>query len=437
MKKYALVGTGGRAWMYIAALFGDHRKDGELVAICDINQTRMNYANERIGEEFGAPPVPTYGANEFDAMIRKQKPDSVIVTSMDRTHHQYICRAMELGCDAVTEKPMTIDEEKAQQIVDTIEKTGKDLKVTFNYRYAPRNTKVKEILAGGQIGEIISVHFEWLLDTKHGADYFRRWHRDKANSGGLMVHKATHHFDLINWWLDSRPKTVFAFGGLRFYGRQNAERRGVTQFYDRAYGSEVAERDPFALHLDRDERLKRMYLDAEHEDGYHRDQSVFGYNISTEDTMSVLVKYANHVNMSYSLNAFCPWEGLRVMLNGSQGRLEVNVVERSYVSSSVDDINLPENRAKEEAPDKLVEVPEIVIHKHWDKPRAIEFEDAKGGHGGGDVRLLKDIFEGAGHDPLHHAAGYVDGAYSILTGIAANKSMASGLPIEIDDLIRL
>jgi hypothetical protein len=423
--------------MYIAALFTDHQKDGNLVALCDINQTRMDYANERIQKELGGNPISTYKAHDFDRMIAEEKPDTVIVTSMDRTHHQYICRAMELGCDAITEKPMTIDAEKTQQIVDTIKKTGKDLKVTFNYRYAPRNTKIKEVLSTGQIGEVISVHFEWLLDTKHGADYFRRWHRDKANSGGLMVHKATHHFDLVNWWIGSHPKTVFAFGDLRFYGRQNAERRGVERFYDRAYGSEVAKSDPFALHIDRDEKLRRMYLEAEKEDGYHRDQSVFGYNISTEDTMAVTVKYASKAHMSYSLNAFCPWEGYRVMFNGSEGRLEVNVVERSYVSSSVDDINLPENRAKEEAPDKIVEVPEIIIHKMWDKPRAVEFETAKGGHGGGDVRLLKDIFQGAGSDPLGHAAGYVDGAYSILTGIAANKSMASGLPVQIDDLVKL
>ena len=46
---------------------------------------------------------------------------------------------------------------------------------------------------------------EWLLDTRHGADYFRRWHRNKNNSGGLMVHKATHHFDLVNWWMIPTP----------------------------------------------------------------------------------------------------------------------------------------------------------------------------------------------------------------------------------------
>ena len=67
-----------------------------------------------------------------------------------------------------------------------------------------------------------------MLDTSHGADYFRRWHREKDKSGGLLVHKSTHHFDLVNWWLASSPKTVFAMGGLRFYGRENAEGRGVT-----------------------------------------------------------------------------------------------------------------------------------------------------------------------------------------------------------------
>ena len=49
------------------------------------------------------------------------------------------------------------------------------------------------------------MHFEWALDTVHGADYFRRWHREKKNSGGLLVHKSSHHFDLVNWWLGDVP----------------------------------------------------------------------------------------------------------------------------------------------------------------------------------------------------------------------------------------
>ena len=83
--------------------------------------------------------------------------------------------------------------------------------MTFNYRYSPPRTQIKELLDAGVIGEVLSVDFHWLLNTHHGADYYRRWHRNKAQfSGGLMVHKATHHFDLVNWWLSAVPVEVFA-----------------------------------------------------------------------------------------------------------------------------------------------------------------------------------------------------------------------------------
>ena len=166
-------------------------------------------------------------------MIEKEKPDTVIVTTIDRTHHRYICRAMELGCDAITEKPMTVDAEKCQQIIDTIKKTGRNLRVTFNYRYSPYNTKIRELIMNDAIGEVTSVHFEWLLNTRHGADYFRRWHRDKRNSGGLLVHKSTHHFDLVNFGLAAN-RTQYLPWATCCSTAVNAENRGVTKFYYRA-----------------------------------------------------------------------------------------------------------------------------------------------------------------------------------------------------------
>lgn len=434
-KKYVLVGTGGRSSMFIDAVVDAYKDVAELKAFCDTNQTRMNYWNNYIQKTHNYPEIATYKAQDFDKMIEEQKPDAVIVTSMDRTHHKYICRAMELGCDVISEKPMTVDEVKCQQIIDTKKKTGRHLTVTFNYRYSPRNTKVKEIIKSGMVGDITSIHFEWVLDTKHGADYFRRWHRDKRNGGGLMVHKSTHHFDLVNWWIDSAPKTVFAMGDLKFYGKENAENRGVTEFYTRARGSEVAKKDLFALNpTEDDERLMGLYYDAEHEDQYYRDQSVFGDGISIEDNMGVMVRYENNVVMTYALNAHCPWEGYRVCFNGTKGRLEFNVVEKSYVSGEHEDFNQPGMRELEG--DKKEMVPEIIFQAHWNKPQVIPYEQGdKGGHGGGDVRLLNDVFLGKGEDPLGHAAGYVDGARSILTGIAANISMKTGLPVNVKDLV--
>lgn len=433
-KKYVLVGTGGRSAMYLHAIADAYKDTAELKAICDSNQTRMDFHNRELHERFELDPVPCYAAHDFDRMIAEQKPDTVIVTSMDRTHHRYICRAMELGCDAVTEKPMTIDAEKCQRIIDTVERTGQHLTVTFNYRYAPRNAKVKEVLQSGVAGDIFSVHFEWLLNTSHGADYFRRWHRNKSNSGGLLVHKATHHFDLVNWWIDSSPEQVFAMGDLRFYGKENAEERGVTQFYPRSRDSEIAREDPFALKVKPDDkRLRGLYYEAEHEDGYFRDQSVFGDGISIEDVMAVMVKYRNQAVMTYSLNAYCPWEGYRVMFNGSKGRVEVNVVESSYISGAASDFNMPGLHELEGDTKELV--PNIIFHPQWGKPQVVSFEDGKGGHGGGDKRLLDDVFLGAGDDPLGRAAGYVDGVNSIMTGIAANHSLRTGMPVLVDNLV--
>ena len=422
--RYAIVGLGGRARLYYEALATTYAETSHLVGFCDVNRTRMNYANKVVGESAGVKPVETYGIDQFDQMIAAQRPDVVIVASIDRTHHAYIVRSLDLGCDVITEKPMTTDEVRCQAILDAVKRSNRRLRVTFNYRYAPHSTKLKELIVDGVVGEILSVHFEWLLDTMHGADYFRRWHRDKRNSGGLLVHKATHHFDLVNFWLATQPKTVFAMGDLRFYGRENAEKRGVTRFYSRAHGESIAEADPFALHLEASPTLKALYLDAEHEDGYFRDQSVFGDGISIEDTMGVLVRYRNNAIMSYSLNAYMPWEGFRVALNGSQGRIELLVVEGSYVNA--------EGALSAEG---LTSSRQITVCPMWGRPYAVEIEEGVGGHGGGDVIMLESLFGPPREDRLDRAASHVDGAMSILTGIAANISMRTGLPVVVDDLV--
>jgi len=424
-KKYVLVGSGGRAEFFYSAIATTFRETSELLAFCDTNQTRMDYANRQLTDRYGYHKVNTYKSEQFDEMIAKERPDAVIVTSVDRTHHTYIIRAMELGCDVVTEKPMTVDEKKCQEILDAVERTGRNVRVTFNYRYAPHHTKARELIEDGAIGKVTSVHFEWLLNTQHGADYFRRWHRNKRNSGGLLVHKSTHHFDLVNFWIGSEPETVFAFGDLLFYGKENAEQRGVTKFYERATGHPNAKDDPFALHMDQNENLKGLYLDAEHEDGYRRDQSVFGDGIDIEDTMGVLVRYKNNAIMTYSLNAYLPWEGYRIAFNGTKGRIEMMIVEQSYVNSG-----------GEKAQEGALKAKSITVYPMFEAPYEVEVQESEGGHGGGDPVLLNDIFGTPTEDRFKRAANHIDGARSILTGIAANKSIRTGQAVNVDELVK-
>ncbi|MBN1564550.1 MAG: Gfo/Idh/MocA family oxidoreductase [Anaerolineae bacterium] len=429
-KRYALVGTGGRAGMYVRAVMETYPDSCELVAFCDLSQTRMDWYNSQIQAK-GGEPIPTYRADQFDQMIAETKPNTVIVTTMDSTHHIYITRAMELGCDAITEKPMTIDVEKARIIFDAIERTGRQLRVAFNYRYAPAYTKVREVVMDGTIGRPLSVDFSWLLDTHHGADYFRRWHREKQNSGGLMVHKATHHFDLVNWWIDSYPSEVFALGDLMFYGQENAEARGEHYDYARYTGEPAAQNDPFGLFLDSDDALRGLYLDAEKESGYIRDRNVFGEPITIEDTMAVTARYQNGVVLSYCLIAYSPWEGLRVAITGTKGRVELDVIETIGGLSGQGERDLTASKG-------TFKQTEVRVFPMFGEGYVVDLPPATGGHGGADPYLLEQIFApDPPVDPFQRGASHIDGAASIMLGIAANKAMATKQLMCIDDLFPL
>jgi len=424
-KRYVIVGTGHRSRMYQDAIWGPHKGTSELVAVCDRNPGRAAYVLKRASDAGAAGPR-TYLHSDFDKMIAEMKPDAVIVTTPDAFHVDYIIRALELGCDAITEKPMTIDAGKAQRILDTCKRTGKHIRVTFNYRYAPFRTQVKELLMSGAIGDILSVDFHWLLNTTHGADYFRRWHSHKAISGGLMVHKATHHFDLVNWWLSAMPQTVNATGKREFYTPAMARRMGLSGPHQRCRTCTEKDACGFYMDLAADPALKALYVDNEHYDGYFRDQCVWREEIDIEDTMNVIVGYDSGATLSYSLNACNAWEGYQIAFNGTKGRLEHSQVEQVYVAGG----SMPQGEADA---DKV----KIRVYPLRGEPTDIKPRMGDGsGHGGGDAVMLNELFgASAPADPTLRAADERGGAASILIGIAANQCFKTGQPVRIGELV--
>jgi len=450
-RRYAVVGTGARAEMFVRALVLDHADQAELVAFADPNPARIRAHNRWLGE-LGHPPVPGHPVTDFTAMLDKERVDTVIVTSVDATHDEYIVAALAAGRDVITEKPMTVDAPRCVRILRAAREAARrgagSVAVTFNYRYNPVHEKVRELLAGGAVGDIGSVHFEWLLDIRHGADYFRRWHRDKANSGGLLVHKASHHFDLVNWWLGATPVRVYADNRLFFYGPWAGAARGYDRGYPRAHGAPAAQGDPFALDLAANPRLRELYLDAEGEDGYERDRSVFAGGVSIEDDMAVLVRYDTGATMTYHLTAYAPWEGYRLVVNGSRGRLELEVVESDHVNpdlaGEVKGHSAALHRESETAALHGVQAAtehggtRLTLRPYWSPPQDVELPPLqRGGHGGADARMTAAIFGGTTGtpDPLGRTATARDGALALLTGLAANASVERGGPVDVADLI--
>lgn len=401
-KRVAMVGTGDRGTgMWGVPVIKEFSDLVEFVGLCDSNPGRLETARQ-----FMNLSCPTY--TDFDKMMRETGPDMLIVTTVDGTHNEFIVKGMEYGANIITEKPMTTDEKKCQQILDAEKRTGKKVRVTFNYRYSPHRQKIYELLRTGAVGNITSVDFHWYLDVYHGADYFRRWHRLRKNGGSLLVHKASHHFDLLNWWLESDPEEVFAYGALEHYGKNNPFR------YTHCRPCPHKDKCQFYFDVTKNKKYVDFYVNNEKHDGYHRDGCVWREDIDIFDKMAVQVKYANKVQVSYSLTTYSPYEGYRIAFNGTKGRLEAWIKERQpWEEETFDEIQLTTNFGKRE----IIRIP-----------------NNEAGHGGGDSRLRKDIFNPDGNDTYRQAATSRDGALAILIGIAARNSIDSGKPVKIADL---
>src|SRR5688572_7298887 len=422
-RKYANVGVGSRSRMYLAAITKTFAKDNELVAVCDTNPGRMDTALKFIAPNGGKPPKK-YLAADFDKMLKETKPDCVIVTCPDAFHDDYIVRALDAGCDCITEKPLTTTPEKAQRIVDACKRNNRHVRVLFNYRYSPPRTQIKDLLMGNAIGDVMSVDFHWLLNTLHGADYFRRWHSQKEISGGLMVHKSTHHFDLVNWWLGSDPESVMAYGKREFYTPRMAQRMGLQSYHERCLTCPEKNKCTFYLDLAADKNFKELYLDNERHDGYFRDRCVFRPDINIEDTMNVIVKYKTGATLSYSLNAFNAWEGYTIAFNGTKGRIEHQIVEGGAVSAGATNY---QGTGGDRERTRLIPL--------RGPAQDLEVWTGKGSHGGGDLVMLTELFGTAEPDKYKRAADERSGLYSILIGASANRSFVTGTAIKVAELV--
>lgn len=399
MKKMVLIGAGARGHVHALALKNELPDFISLEGVYDKNPLRAKYACEKCNGK------KVY--DDFDTCLDEVKPDIVLICTMDCNHHEFAVRAMEKGYDVMLEKPMTIDKEKCLQILEAEKRTGKKVTVTFNCRFMPFFSAIKELLNKKIVGDILHVDLRWMLDRSHGADYFRRWHRYIENSGGLLVHKATHHFDVVNWLIGQSPVEVSAFGSLKFYGA-NGEKKG-----ERCTNCQAKEDCAYFRDFTLDPFNNELYFETESADGYFRDRCVFDKDINIYDNMAVNVKYDSGAALSYSLVAYSPYEGWDLVITGTEGRLEARTP-----SPATD----PYEHMKFYAPNG--DVTEYHVKK------------LTGDHGGSDKLMRRMLFKGDVPDTMGRLASSIDGAESLLIGACANESIKTGKIINLAEIIK-
>ena len=410
MKKYLLAGPGSRGLsMFAKPLLHDFKKTAELAGLFDSSRLRLEGANKILGAN-----LPVY--TDFNKALKELDIDSVIVCTKDTTHVDYIKKALHAGKDVISEKPLCISAQQCAQILKASKETGKKVVVTHNVRYQPAMMKIKKIIDGGQLGKILSIAFNEKLDRLHGADYFRRWHKQKKNSGGLLIHKASHCFDVINWFVGSEPDEVFAKGALRLYGKNGKFRS------KRCLGCKHKKYCEFYANFSSNKDAKKLYFDAETDgNSYIRDGCVFDPQIDIEDVANVVYNYKNGVQVNFSLLAYSTYEGVEIIIEGTRGRLEYSATDTGDWAPG--SITIP--GFKKYCGEKFH------LYLINEGAKEIKPKKAKGGHGGADPLLREDLFCGKGNSDLATLEEAID---AVLIGDAANISIKTGKKVKIADL---
>jgi predicted dehydrogenase len=420
--RYVLAGVGNRGLGFFAEpLRREFAEHGELIGLFDISPARLAGVNRMWGMD-----LPVY--TDFQAMLRALDPDAVIIATSDVSHADYVVQTLEAGKRVICEKPLAVTADQVRRILQAADRaahhrSGPGL-VTHNMRYESSVGELKALIDSGAIGQILHVTFQENLDRHHGADYFRRWHRFKANSGGLLIQKGSHHFDVLNWLIGSRPRRVIARGGLHVYGLRGPFRSA------RCTGCPFATQCAYYADLAAwagDDAGRQLYTAAEGDSGYVRDACVFDERIDIEDQLDVLYDYENGVEVAYSLTAFASIESVRVEVEGTGGRVVLESIyptdwpPGNYVVPGLETFQTSRltlysfrDGVKELATDAWLD--------EWETDR---------------LTLLPELFGRPLAAPLtDRQATLEDGAWAVLIGIAANQSLENdSRPVEVRSLL--
>ena len=404
--------------MYAKPLLKNFPEYSELVGLFDHNLPRLEAATELLGAK-----LPLY--TDFQTMLRQARPDGVIVTTRDSTHAEYIIQTLDAGARAISEKPLCVDGRQCRAILAAAKKArrkGARCFVTHNMRYGPEETEIKRLVDTGALGQVKAINFHENLDRRHGADYFRRWHRIKKNSGGLLIHKASHHFDFLNWVAGATPDLLTAQGGLLFYGKNGPFR------HPRCEGCPHAAKCDFHVDLWSQKNTRRLYKDAEQADGYIRDACVFDRKIDIEDQAAVLYTYRNGIRVTYSLTAFATYEGMHIQIEGAAGRLELKTIHNTSFAMGNAVVQGMEQLTGQQ----------FTLYRPKEGVRNVEVPKLEGSHGGSDPQLQFDFF-GRPFDapPTARMAPVEEAVQAVLIGHAANVSIAKdSRPVRVQEFLK-
>lgn len=383
MKKYkiGIIGAGMRAMFFINDIL--KCSELEVVAVSDISQHSLEQLCRKYDKQWD-----TY-LNHKDLLARDDI-EAVFILSPDYVHEEQAVAAFEAGKHVFLEKPIAITLEGGKRVIEARDKSGKILLIGFVLRYNKAYKKMKEFIDIGIIGELKT---GWVLHSVgSGSDwYFHDWHGTMSNTGGLLLQKGSHDFDIINWVVDSKVKRIAAFGNRDFFGGDKPNELVCQNCEERNSCSEAI--------LDRNLSWKRQ--DGGHTEVLYnqwRNKCAYREEVDVLDNHQVILEYENGVKVSYMECHYTPEDNREYIFIGTKGKLKFDDAEAL-----------------------------ITIHLRkgmYDRKEKIIYQNMHltEGHGGGDQNILYDFVHAiaTGKQPI---CGGEAGFEAIQLGLIAHEAI--------------
>lgn len=358
--------------------------------------------------------------NTWEDVFKQPKfADAVIISTPDNLHYAPCMKALEMGYDVLLEKPISPSEKECRAILALAKKNKRIVAVCHVLRYAPYFVKMKELIAKGAIGEVISVqHLEPIEHTHMAHSYVRgNWHNAKQTTP-IILAKSCHDLDIIKWVINKPSQKISAMGDLKWFRKENAPVGSTARCAD---GCKIERQCPYSAVKEYVDLNKRTSV-FDVPDGANRKEFIseklkttnYGrcvYRMENDqpDHYITNIQFADSVTASFSMEAFTAYAGRRTRVMGSMGDLVGDMTE--------------------------------LVHHDFVTNKETKFiptsEDVEGykdsGHGGGDWLLVRDFVQAvAQQNPKLLTSTIDDSIESHVMGFMAEESRLNGKVMQIN-----
>lgn len=229
--RFGSIGVGNRGREHLATM-RDGGFPGQVVAICDIV---AEHAAKAAGICGGAPEI----YQNYRRLLERTDIDAVIVATPNFLHREMVIAALERGLHVFCEKPLARNVAECDDMIRAWRDRNLVFCVGLQNRFHPLHVKIRELINAGAVGQV-----RHLAATEFRGDWKKivpgatnvshlNWRFHDSLSGGSLVEKHCHDFDLFSYWMNSHPVQVSGAGGTTFYDdRDSLDHASVAFSYE-------------------------------------------------------------------------------------------------------------------------------------------------------------------------------------------------------------